>query len=69
MTPTHMQRRALGNLTDAMLALEYDMNNSTDNIKWKRSLANVETRLACLSLYLYKDTSNEEEGRLTDTEH
>ena len=64
MTPTHMQRRALNNLVDAVTALEYDMTNSTDNDTWKRSLANVESRLACISLYLYKDTPNEEEGRI-----
>ena len=69
MTPTHMQRRALTNLTDAVLALEYDMNNNTDTQVWKRSLANVESRIACLSLYLYKASNNEEESRLTDTEH
>ena len=69
MTPTHMQRRALNNLKDAVTALEYDMDNNSDPITWKRALANVEMRLACISLYIYKGQPDEEEGRLTDTEH
>ena len=64
MGPTHMQRRALVNLTEAVRSLSISMNHSEDTNDWKRELANVESRIACLSLYIYKETPNEEEGRI-----
>ncbi len=65
----HMQRRALNNLIESVTALEYDMNHNTNPANWKRALAAVEMRHACLSMYIYKGQPNEEEGRLTEPEH
>lgn len=64
MKPTHMQARALVRLDNALQSLSIAMHHSRDVDEWKRELANVQSRLECLHHYVYKETADEEEGRL-----